>query len=163
MKDVILVALPPYAVNRTLLVEKIWLSVTLCAWMINHHDVLCSWLICASEYYKTLDWIMMQQDTDREYHHASTLLKDTGTCLFNLSHHGSRLQPFSFASRSCTDFKHIYHSFGSETACGQCSIGGNFPFLYGVYFWWIYDCSAVNNYYSTNRQYPLSVAWRRNF
>ena len=31
-----------------------------------------------------MGWIMMQPTTDKKYQHASILLKDTGTCLFNL-------------------------------------------------------------------------------
>ena len=58
-----------------------------------------------------MGWIMIQPATDKEYHHVSTVLKDAGTCLFNLSPHGSQLQPILFGSRSCTDFERKYHSF----------------------------------------------------
>ena len=51
-----------------------------------------------------MGWILIQSATDKEYQHASKVLKDTGTCLFDLSPHGARLQPIAFVSRSCTDF-----------------------------------------------------------
>ena len=60
----------------------------------------------------------MQPATDKEYHHASTVLKDTNTCLFNLSPHGSWIQPITFVFRHCTYFERKYHSFVGETACG---------------------------------------------
>ena len=47
----------------------------------------------------------MQPTTDKKYLHASTVLKETGTCLFDFSLHGDRLQPIVFGSRSCTDLK----------------------------------------------------------
>ena len=32
-----------------------------------------------------MGWILMQPTTDKESHHASAVLKETGTCLFELS------------------------------------------------------------------------------
>ena len=51
-----------------------------------------------------IGWIMMQPANDKESQHASTFLKDTGTCLFDLSPCGAWLQPISFDSRSCNYF-----------------------------------------------------------
>ena len=57
---------------------------------------------------------MIQPAIDKEYHHVSAVLKDSGTCLFNLSPHGAQLQPILFGSRSCTDFERKYRSFVGE-------------------------------------------------
>ena len=65
-----------------------------------------------------MGWILMQPANDKDSQHASTVLKDTRTCLFNLSPHGSRLQPVAFGFQSCTDIIRKDHSFVVETACG---------------------------------------------
>ena len=65
-----------------------------------------------------MGWILIQTATDKESHHASTVLKENGTYFFDLSPHGARFQPIAFVSWPCTDFERNYHSFVGETFCG---------------------------------------------
>ena len=60
-------------------------------------------------------WILMQPNTDKEYHHASTFLKYTGTYLFDLSPHGAWFQPIACGYQSCTDFERKHNSFIKKT------------------------------------------------
>ena len=53
----------------------------------------------------------MQPATDKEYQYPSTVLKETSTCLFDLSLHVYWLQHIAFSYRYYTDFKRKYHSF----------------------------------------------------
>ena len=84
-----------------------------------------------------IDWIsvlmsciIMQPSTDKESHHASTVLKDTGTCFFNLLPNGTRLQPIAFGSWYYTDFKRKYHSFLVKLPVADGALG-NFPISMG--------------------------------
>ena len=55
-----------------------------------------------------MGWILMQPAADKESKHDSTVLNGTGTCLFELSPHGARLQPIAFGFQSCTYFELKY-------------------------------------------------------
>lgn len=88
-------------------------------------------------------WILMQPADDEESQRATKLLLETGECIFDLCKNGARLRPIAFGSRACTDMERKLHSFLGEIACGRWAIGQNRRFLWGCYFYWMCDCSAV--------------------
>ncbi len=90
-----------------------------------------------------MGWILMQPADDEESQRASTLLLQSGECLFDLCKNGARLRPIAFGSRACTDMERKLHSFLGEIACGRWAIGQNRRFLWGCFFYWMCDCSAV--------------------
>ena len=52
----------------------------------------------------------------------------------------------------------IISSFG-KTACGQWSIGKNFPYLWDVHSWWICDCSAMKEVLEYKETTPMVCGW----
>ena len=90
-----------------------------------------------------MGWILMQPADDEESVRATTHLQETGECLFDLHKNGARLRPISYGSRSCTDMERKLHSFLGEVASGRWAISQNRRFLWGTFFYWSCDCSAV--------------------
>ena len=55
-----------------------------------------------------MGWILMQPAGNEESVEATTLLKKTDSCLFNLSLQGPKLKPIAFGLRSCNENEHNF-------------------------------------------------------
>ena len=97
-------------------------------------------------------WIMMQPDTDKEFQQASTVLKETVTCLFDFSPHGTWPQNISFGS-----------CFIGETTCGQCRIRQYSPHIWGIHFLCICDCSSMKEVLYYKGKIPMVCCWAKEF
>jgi hypothetical protein len=87
--------------------------------------------------------IIMQPDDSPASLAATKKLRETGHCDFDLTLGGARLRPVKFDSRKCTEQERHFHSFVGEAACGRWAISKNKKFLWGIYFYWLCDCSAI--------------------
>ena len=92
-----------------------------------------------------MDWILMQPADDQESQKTTARLKTTGERWFELSKHGAHLKLVAFGSWSCDDMESKYHYFTDEVAAGRFEIGKNCRFLWGCFFYWLCDCSAVKD------------------
>jgi hypothetical protein len=90
-----------------------------------------------------MGWVLMQPDDSASSIQALHHLRSEGTCKFNVTMHGARLQAIHFGSRGCTDRERHFHSFVGKAACGRWSISQNRKFLWGAEFFWLCDCSAM--------------------
>jgi hypothetical protein len=87
--------------------------------------------------------ILMQPDDSPASIAATTRLLEDGICDFDVTMGGARLRPIRFDSRKCTEQERHFHSFVGETACGRWAISKHKKFLWGTFFYWLCDCSAV--------------------
>jgi hypothetical protein len=87
--------------------------------------------------------ILMQPDDSPASVAATAKLLSDGICDFDLLKSGARLRPCGFLSRACTEQERHFHSFVGEAACGRWSICKYKKYLWGCYFYWICDCSAI--------------------
>ena len=69
------------------------------------------------------DWIIIQPANDNKYTMENEHLLKKGECKFDLTNHGTRLQPIPFGSRSCDNVERKFHSFTGEAAAGRWEIG----------------------------------------
>ena len=53
------------------------------------------------------------------------------------------MKPVAFGSCSFDDIESKYHYFTGKVAAGRYAIGQNSQFLWGCFFYWICDCTAV--------------------
>ena len=89
---------------------------------------------------------MMQQADDEESQKATAYHKNTGECVFDISKHGTQLKPVAFLSRSCNDMEIKYHYLTRKVVAGIWATGQNCQFLWGFFFYWICDCSALKEH-----------------
>ena len=106
-----------------------------------------------------MGWILMQPADDEESKRATAQLLETGECVFDLSKNGARLRPVAFGSRACSDMERLYHSFVGEVACGRWAISQNRQYLWGNKFYWLCDCSAVQEILEYDGTIPMICRW----
>jgi hypothetical protein len=87
--------------------------------------------------------ILMQPDDSPASIAATTRLLEDGICDFDVTMGDARLRPIRFDSRKCTEQERHFHSFVGETACGRWAISKHKKFLWGTFFYWLCNCSAV--------------------
>ena len=85
----------------------------------------------------------MQSAHAEESQKDNSHLKSTGEYLLSLSKHGTQLKPVAFGYRSCNDMEIKYHYLTGKVVAGRWATGQNCRFLWGFFFYWICNCSAV--------------------
>ena len=75
-----------------------------------------------------------------------------GPCVFdkNLNPTEYCLHPISMISCVCNELEWHYHSCTGETAMGVWAVKKYRPYLAGVTFTWITDCSGVRHVFESN-------------
>ena len=106
-----------------------------------------------------MGYILMQPADDEESISATKVLKDTGECMFDLTSKGPCLLPINFGSRGCTDAERTFHSFVGEACCGRWAISQSRHFLWGSFFYWMCDCSAVKEILEYDGNISLVSRW----
>jgi hypothetical protein len=85
----------------------------------------------------------MQPDDSAASIAATTKLAKDGICDFDLTLGGTQLRPIRFDSWKCTKQERHFYSFVDKAACGRWAILKNRKFLWGTFFYWICNCSAI--------------------
>jgi hypothetical protein len=85
----------------------------------------------------------MQPDDSPASVAATTRLLEDGIWDFDTTMGGARLRPIRFDSRKCTEQERHFHFFVGETTCGRWAISKHKKFLWGTFFSWLCDCSAI--------------------
>ena len=106
-----------------------------------------------------MGWILIQRNNNDASIAAATKLKSDGICDFGLAINGAPLKPIAFGSRDCNENERNFHSFTGEGACNRWAITQNCKYLWGCHFYWLCDCSAINEILEYDRGIPMICRW----